>query len=863
MNDAAVFSPVNEMDGFPKPRLRRRRILERPRLIRALDRSRAQVRMLVAGAGYGKTTLAEQWAAQTPQVAWVRAKRSSADVAVLARQFAAAAAEILPGSDHRLCERLNATSDPADELEVLVDLLSQDMAAWPDDAWIIVDDYHLLRESETAEAFVESLVQQSPVQVLIATRDRPTWVSTRAVLYGDVLEIGQSLLAMSEDEVEEMLAGVHDGISTGLLALAGGWPAVIGLASLTTTESPLPADGLELPEQLYEFFADEVYRALEPDSRTALGLLATAPSLDRELAAELLGPERSARVCTEALGLGVLDEREGRLEFHPLAAAFMQEQARRETTGDTEQVIARCLVVYRRKSEWDAAFDLVDRFGTADDLDRLFTEALDELLNAARLATVETWIGRARAKQLSSATVEVAKAELALRDGKHLSAETFAQAALSLASEHRGESWRAAMVAGRAAHSGSREESALEFYRVAVEVADSARRKRQALWGQLMAASALEIDEAHDLLDELEATADRSDQFELVRMADKKLGVGLRFGEIRNLSEARRVAELVTHVDDPFVRCSFRSFYSYALSLSAFHREAYEQGLLLYEDASEFRIDLALSYAHSMLAVSLAGVGRFGDAHLALDDAARESKRCNDEFGLQNVFASRVRILVEEGRASEACAIEPPDLAQSVRAMRGEVLSSRGLALATLGRFEEARSLATAAEQVTKGIEARVLVSAIEAICALKQRTAEMRGTAERLIRVGVDSGAVDLVVVAYRGNPELLEALLSSPVTRQETMYIVARAGDEALLQAVGWEPTKQADPVEALSRREREVYDLICDGFSNSEIATRLFITEGTVKVHVQHVFDKLGVRSRTAVAINAVRDRRRRVG
>jgi len=57
------------MVELPKPRLRRRRILERPRLIWALDRSRARVRMLVAGAGYGKTTLAEQWAAQGRRVA--------------------------------------------------------------------------------------------------------------------------------------------------------------------------------------------------------------------------------------------------------------------------------------------------------------------------------------------------------------------------------------------------------------------------------------------------------------------------------------------------------------------------------------------------------------------------------------------------------------------------------------------------------------------------------------------------------------------------------------------------------------------------------------------------------------------------
>ena len=63
---------------------------------------------------------------------------------------------------------------------------------WPEDAWIAIDDYQHIRESATAEAFVEGIIQQSPVQVLISTRDRPSWVSTRSVLYGDVLEIGQS-----------------------------------------------------------------------------------------------------------------------------------------------------------------------------------------------------------------------------------------------------------------------------------------------------------------------------------------------------------------------------------------------------------------------------------------------------------------------------------------------------------------------------------------------------------------------------------------------------------------------------------------------------------------------------------------------
>ena len=427
------------MADLPKPPLRRRRILERPRLIRALDRSRARVRMLVAAPGYGKTTLAEQWAAQERRVAWIRARRSSADVAVLARQMAAAGAEIMPGCDRRLCERLNATADPADELCVLVDLLSEDLALWPEDAWIAVDDYQHIRESATAEAFVEGIIQQSPVEVLISTRDRPSWVSTRSVLYGDVLEIGQRLLAMSEEEVEDLLAGAHDGMSSGLLALAGGWPAVIGLASLTTTESPLPDEGLELPEQLYEFFADEVYRGLKPDVRIGLGLLATAPSLDRELAAELIGPERAERVCAEALTWASSRSAAASSSCTRSRQSSSRSERARESTADIDRTVARCLAAYRRRLEWDAAFDLVGRYGTDTDFEELFAEALDELLNAARLATVDIWIERAESRSLLSSTIEVAKAELALRDGKHMTAQAFAQAALAMADERRGE----------------------------------------------------------------------------------------------------------------------------------------------------------------------------------------------------------------------------------------------------------------------------------------------------------------------------------------------------------------------------------------------------------------------------------------
>ena len=56
-------------------------------------------------------------------------------------------------------------------------------------------------------------------------------------------------------------------------------------------------------------------------------------------------------------------------------------------------------------------------------------------------------------------------------------------------------------------------------------------------------------------------------------------------------------------------------------------------------------------------------------------------------------------------------------------------------------------------------------------------------------------------------------------------------------------------------LSPREREVLALVGLGMTNGQIAEKLFISPRTVKVHVRHIFDKLGVGSRTEAALRAV--------
>ena len=55
-------------------------------------------------------------------------------------------------------------------------------------------------------------------------------------------------------------------------------------------------------------------------------------------------------------------------------------------------------------------------------------------------------------------------------------------------------------------------------------------------------------------------------------------------------------------------------------------------------------------------------------------------------------------------------------------------------------------------------------------------------------------------------------------------------------------------------LSERELEVLNLVAAGRSNQEIGGLLHICEGTVKVHVNHIFEKLGVNNRTAAGVAA---------
>ena len=164
------------------------------------------------------------------------------------------------------------------------------------------------------------------MQLLIASRVRPSLDLDEDLLYGDAFEVHQSTLAMDNTEAAEFLVGRSASSALGLVLLTNGWPALIGLASVSSAEIADDVD--QVPESLYRFFADEVFTSLGNEVQDGITTLAVAPALNRELAGALLGTDSANAVVADALDVGILVERE-RADTHPLARAFLRERVRR------------------------------------------------------------------------------------------------------------------------------------------------------------------------------------------------------------------------------------------------------------------------------------------------------------------------------------------------------------------------------------------------------------------------------------------------------------------------------------------------------------------------------------------------------
>ena len=824
-------------------------LIERPRLVELIENSGARIVVVHAPAGYGKTTLARQWSQRRERAPiWYRCTSASADLAVLATGLAQALSSIAPEAGPELSKSLRGSPDPSYDVERFVELLVARLADWPPDAWLVLDDYHHVTRSEAAEALVEGLALDSHIRLLTISRVRPAWASTRRVLYGEVLDLDHQALAFTRAESERVL-----GAGSGpFVELARGWPAIVGLAARLDRLSPPPGG---FPEELFGFLADELYQGSPADVQVAALRLAVCPILDRRSIELVLDTDDWADTVERCVHLDFLQrDREGGFEMHPLLRSFLIEKIHRSAGDDLEVHLPRRLGLdLLEQGRWAEVFSVSIRFPRAELFLELLAASVDDLVETGRLETVERWLEHATSNGMRHPLVDLAAAKLALRRGEHTRAEVLATTASEALDATDPALPNALITAGQAAMLGDNARVARALFGRARTEATGAHERREALLGDFFAALELEDRDSRDLLAELE-DVDQVDARTRLRLASARLMLAA-LGDANietTLDEELPGVHLLERVDDAYAQTSYLIALTSTSNLAARYRDGLAFALRAVELARELGASFAVPHAQTHLATAEMGLRRFSRAARTFHEVGDAARSLQDAFLEGNARCFQARLLLMRGRPTEALELlSAGPTSFHHPGLLAEHRTTRALILATQGALSAALEEGDALE--SRRVEARTFRAWTRAIVHL-QDPSLTHDTPRDAFAVAAEIGAFDTFVCAYRAYPQLLNDLAVDSSLRPQLAAVLERANDAALATRVGLSVTDPA-PDGVLSPREREVLRLLHEGLTNREIAQSLFISLATVKVHLHHIYGKLGVRSRAQAMARAL--------
>ncbi len=211
----------------------------RPRLYAQLDHALdVPLTVVVAPAGFGKTTLVVQWLHAKPRAsAWLSLDANDNDLAAFLRYLVAALRTLAPEIGSTLLALLNTAHPPRPD--ILMTLLINDLALLNQQTVLVLDDYHVIQSAQTHE-MVRLLVERLPLHVhlILTTREDPPLPLTRLRARRQLVEIRAPHLRFTANEAEAFLREVMelpvsaDQVAA-LEARTEGWIAGLYLAALT------------------------------------------------------------------------------------------------------------------------------------------------------------------------------------------------------------------------------------------------------------------------------------------------------------------------------------------------------------------------------------------------------------------------------------------------------------------------------------------------------------------------------------------------------------------------------------------------------------------------------------------------------
>jgi len=371
-----------------------RSILDRPRLRARLEEAFGKrLTTVVAGPGFGKSTLLRAWCSDIEHV-WLSLRPAEAHFDRMAPALITTLGRYLPPPAADAARRAaHGASDPTLRAEIVAGLLCEPLrTTLSHDAVLVLDDAHELPAGSEAARLVESVCRQAPppLHIVIAARTLPPIRLQRLRGQRDVLELTGVELAFTLDEVEVLVenafGGGHARFARALHKVTAGWPAAVGLALEAARTTPSREDRMADLDRLsrrdgplYEYLAEEVFDAEAPAVRELLRCCAPFDAVCPELC-EALGLPASAAILEDLAHRGLAQRQDG--EWYALHTLVREFASRAWALSDKEVTRHRLLAAdwYASRGAYDEELAELVAAGAIDRVVRVLEKRGDQLL---------------------------------------------------------------------------------------------------------------------------------------------------------------------------------------------------------------------------------------------------------------------------------------------------------------------------------------------------------------------------------------------------------------------------------------------------------------------------------------------------
>jgi non-specific serine/threonine protein kinase len=263
-----------------------------------------------------------------------------------------------------------------------------------------------------------------------------------------------------------------------------------------------------------------------------------------------------------------------------------------------------------------------------------------------------------------------------------------------------------------------------------------------------------------------------------------------------------------------------------------------------------------------MLGVLSSGDGDWNAAELYFAEALEIARHLNDDYGVA-AGLNNLALVASAGGEHEAAKVRLEEAEAMMRA-KGDrfhtatVLDSLARVHLQLGANAIARRIYVEGVTIAgEFMDPMNTASCLEGLALL----ALVEGDATRTVRL---AAAAQSLRAASGGSPEpgwrnqvevglvAAQAKLGRPAADAAWQQGIALTMEEAIRDAIGAPAGPARDGGSPLTARERQVARLIAEGLTNAEIAARLRMAGRTADAHVEHIRNKLGLRSRSQIAV-----------